>query len=81
LEIHHQEADEVGGNQRGGAGEERLGKGWDVLGDRGGWANGFEEVQLQILLYGQKADIISSQSSEAVKCKKLPRQLSWLSLH
>ena len=42
LALHQQAADEVGGNQLGGAGEEGLG---EVLGGLGGYGSGFfEEV-------------------------------------
>ncbi len=40
LSFHQQAADEVGGNQLGGAGEEGLGEGWEVLGGRGGFGSG-----------------------------------------
>jgi hypothetical protein len=40
LTFHQQEADEVGSNLLGGAGEEALGEGWEVLGGRGGYGSG-----------------------------------------
>ncbi len=39
LAFHQQAADELGGNDFGGAGEEGLGKGWEVLGGRGGYGS------------------------------------------
>jgi len=41
LAFHHQAADEVVRNLLGGAGEEGLGKGWQVAGGRGGYGSGF----------------------------------------
>jgi len=42
LALHQQAADELGGDQLGGAGEEGLGKGWEILGDGlGGYGSGF----------------------------------------
>ncbi len=41
LAFHQQAADEVGGDHLGGAGEEGLGKGWEVLDGRGGYGSGF----------------------------------------
>jgi len=40
LALHQQAADELGGNLLGGAGEECLGEGWEVLGGRGGYGSG-----------------------------------------
>ena len=40
-EFHQLAADEDGGNLLGGAGEEGLGKGWQVAGGRGGYGSGF----------------------------------------
>jgi hypothetical protein len=41
LAFHQQAADELGGDDFSGAGEEGLGKGWGVLGGRGGYGSGF----------------------------------------
>jgi len=42
LALHQQAADELGGDQLGGAGEEGLGEGWEILGDGlGGYGSGF----------------------------------------
>ena len=41
LALHQQAADQLGSNQLGGAGEEGLGEGWEVLGGRGGYGDGF----------------------------------------
>ena len=41
LAFHQQAADQLGGDDLGGAAEERLGKGWEVLGGRGGYESGF----------------------------------------
>jgi hypothetical protein len=41
LAFHQQAADELGGNLLGGAGEEGLGEGWEVLDGRGGYGSGF----------------------------------------
>ena len=41
LPFHQQAADEVGGDQLGGAGEEGLGESWEVVGGRGGYGGGF----------------------------------------
>jgi hypothetical protein len=41
LAFHQQAADELGCNQLGGAGEERLRERWEVLGGRGGYGRGF----------------------------------------
>jgi len=38
--LHQQAANEVRGNLLGGAGEEGLGQGWEVLGERGGYGSG-----------------------------------------
>jgi predicted ribosomally synthesized peptide with nif11-like leader len=40
-EFHQQAADEVGSNLLGGAGEEGLGQGWEVLDRRGGYGGGW----------------------------------------
>jgi len=40
LPFHQQAADELGGNQLGGASEEGLGEGWEGLGGRGGYGSG-----------------------------------------
>jgi len=40
LAFHQQAANQLGGNLLGGAGEEGLGEGWDVLGGRGGYGSG-----------------------------------------
>jgi hypothetical protein len=40
LALHQQAADELGGNLLGGAGEEGLGEGWEVLGKSGGYGRG-----------------------------------------
>ena len=41
LPFHQQATDEVGGDQLGGAGEEGLGEGWEVLGNElGGYGSG-----------------------------------------
>jgi len=40
LAFHQQAADEVGGDQLGGTGEEATGEGWEVLDRRGGYGNG-----------------------------------------
>jgi len=40
LAFHQQATDKVGGDELGGAGEERLGKGLKVLGGRGGYGSG-----------------------------------------
>ena len=40
LAFHQQAADEVGGDDLGGAGKEGLG---EVLGERGGYGSGFKE--------------------------------------
>ncbi len=41
LAFHQKAADEVGGDDFGGAGEETLGEGWEVLGDElGGYGSG-----------------------------------------
>ena len=47
LAFHQQAADELGGNQLGGAGEEGLG---EVLGGLGGYGGGLDEVADAILL-------------------------------
>ena len=41
LAFHQQAADEVGGNQLGGASEEGLGEGWEVLAGLGGYWSGY----------------------------------------
>ena len=42
LAFHQQATNQVGGDQLGGAGEEGLGKGWEILGDGlGGYGSGF----------------------------------------
>jgi hypothetical protein len=41
LAFHQQAADEVGGNQLGGASEEGLGEGWEVLAGLGGYESGY----------------------------------------
>ncbi len=41
LPFHQQAADKVGGDHLGGAAEEGLGKGWEVLDGRGGYGGGF----------------------------------------
>jgi len=41
YEFHQQAADEVGGDDLGGAGEEGLGKGWEVLDGRCGYGGGW----------------------------------------
>jgi len=41
LALHQQAADQLGGNELGGAGEEGLGEMfWELLGRRGGYGNG-----------------------------------------
>jgi len=40
LAFHQQAADELGGDDLSGAGEEGLGEGWEVLGERGGYGSG-----------------------------------------
>jgi hypothetical protein len=40
VAFHQRAADELGGNLLGAAGEEVLGKGWEVLGGRGGYGSG-----------------------------------------
>ena len=40
LALHQQAANELGGDDFGGAGEERLGEGWELLGGRGGYWSG-----------------------------------------
>jgi hypothetical protein len=52
LALHQQAADELGGNDLGGAGEEGLGV---VLGERGGYWNGF--VSLCGLLLTTKQEL------------------------
>ncbi len=47
YEFHQQAAEEVGGNLHGGAGEEGLGKGWELLGIRGGCGSGLGEEVLR----------------------------------
>ena len=47
LAFHQQAADELGGNQLGGAAEDGLG---EVLGGRGGYGSGLEEVSDACLL-------------------------------
>jgi len=44
LAFHQQAADEGGGNLLGGAGEEALGEGLEVLGGRGGYGSGLGGV-------------------------------------
>jgi len=41
LALHQQAADELGGDDLGGAGEEGWGEGLKVLGGRGGYGSGF----------------------------------------
>ena len=41
YEFHQQAADKVGGDDLGGAGEEGLGEGWEVLDGRGGYGSGW----------------------------------------
>ena len=43
LAFHQPATNQVGGDQLGGAGEEGLGKGWEILGDGlgGGYGSGF----------------------------------------
>ena len=47
LAFHQQAADEGGGNLLGGAGEEALGEGWEILGDGlgGGYGSGCWSLQ------------------------------------
>ena len=40
MALHQQTADEVGGAQLGGSGEEGLGEGCEELGGRGGYGSG-----------------------------------------
>ena len=40
MPLHQQAADELGGDLLGGAGEEGLVEGWEVVGGRGGYASG-----------------------------------------
>ena len=47
LTFHQQAADEVGSNLLGGAGEEGLGEGWEVLEGRGGYGGDPGEVMLR----------------------------------
>ena len=44
LAFHQQATDKVGGDQFGGAGEEGLGEGWEVLDGRGGYGGGLGGV-------------------------------------
>jgi hypothetical protein len=41
LPFHQQTANQLGGNLLGGAGEETLGEGWEVVGGRGGYGSGY----------------------------------------
>ena len=40
LAFHQQAADQLGGNELGGAGEETLGEDWESVGGRGGYGGG-----------------------------------------
>ena len=46
LSPHQQEADEIGDDMLGGAGEERLG---EVLGGRGGYGSGYARTRNEVL--------------------------------
>ncbi len=43
LALHQQAANQLGGDDFGGAGEEGLGESWEVLGGRGGYGSGLGE--------------------------------------
>ena len=45
MAFHQQAADEVGGDDFGGAGEEGLGEDWEVLGGRGGYGSGLGGIR------------------------------------
>ena len=49
FEFYQEAADEVGGNLHGGAGAEGLGKGWELLGVRGGYGSGWVRLCLGVL--------------------------------
>ena len=67
LALHQQAADEVGGNQLGGAGEEGLG---EVLGGLGGYGSGFRDWVEAIGRDGQKAQRMLFQNSNLVNQKR-----------
>jgi len=58
LAFYQQAADELGGDQLGGVGEEGLG---EVLGERGGYGNNINMTTLTTQLYADKIIALTTQ--------------------